>query len=193
MRYSLIREMDISNGEGIGIALFVQGCHFHCRGCFNQETWDFNGGKKWTNETAKKFLELANKPYIKRISILGGEPLADENVTEVYWLINNILATYGNHKKIWLYTGYTIDDFLSDRNFTFFQLASRFKYDYDKTYIYWRKVCSVCLSDVIVDGQFELDKQDLFNKEIVWAGSTNQRIIDVKKSIAKDEIVLYSS
>ena len=87
MRYSQIREMDISNGEGIGVSLFVQGCHFHCKGCFNQETWDFNGGKQWTKETKNKFVELAGKPYVKRISILGGEPLADENITEVYFLL----------------------------------------------------------------------------------------------------------
>ena len=68
--------MDLSNGEGIGIALFVQGCHFHCPNCFNPETWDFDGGKEWTEEVKNKFLELANRPYIKRISILGGEPLA---------------------------------------------------------------------------------------------------------------------
>ena len=76
MRYASIRELDISNGEGVGVALFVQGCHFHCYNCFNPDTWDFNGGKEWTQDTEDKLIELANKPYIKRLSILGGEPLA---------------------------------------------------------------------------------------------------------------------
>ena len=81
MRYASIRSMDISNGSGIGVAAFVQGCHMHCTGCFNQETWDFNGGKEWTEEVENKFLEIANKSYITRVSILGGEPLAVENCT----------------------------------------------------------------------------------------------------------------
>ena len=90
MRYAQIRSMDISNGEGVGIALFVQGCHFHCKNCFNQDTWDFNGGKEWTKETKNEFLELIEKPYIKRVSFLGGECLADENLEGVYDLIKNI-------------------------------------------------------------------------------------------------------
>ena len=106
MRYSLIREMDVSNGWGVGISLFVQGCHFHCKGCFNQDTWDFNGGKEWTPEIEKKFIELANKEYIKRISFLGGEPLAKENVETVLWLIKTLKSNYPD-KKIWLYTGHT--------------------------------------------------------------------------------------
>ena len=103
MRYAQIRGMDISNGEGIGIALFVQGCHFHCEGCFQPETWSFNGGEKWTENVEQDFIQLANKPYITRISILGGEPLCDENVREVYQLIHKLKMTYPN-KDIWLYT-----------------------------------------------------------------------------------------
>ena len=94
MRYAQIRSMDISNGEGIGVSLFVQGCHFHCINCFNSETWDFTGGKPWTDSTEEKFLQLIDRPYIKRISILGGEPLADENVETIYTLINKISAGY---------------------------------------------------------------------------------------------------
>ena len=71
MRYASIRSMDISNGESVGVSLFVQGCHFHCKNCFNQSTWDFNGGKEWTKEKKREFIELAKRPYIKRISILG--------------------------------------------------------------------------------------------------------------------------
>lgn len=77
MRYASIRDMDISNGNGIGVALFTQGCHFHCKNCFNKSTWDFDGGKEFTRETCNKFMKLVNRPFIKRVSILGGEPLAD--------------------------------------------------------------------------------------------------------------------
>jgi len=164
MRYAQIRKMDISNGEGIGIALFVQGCHFRCKGCFNQDTWDFEKGKPWTTDIENKFLELADKPYISRISILGGEPLCDENVSEVYSLINKINKLYPD-KKIWLYTGYNYADIIKS----------------DKTPCDKIRILCVKNVDVIVDGRFELDKQDLYNEKIVFAGSTNQHIIRVKK------------
>lgn len=101
MRYAQIRKLDVSNGTGVGISLFVQGCHFHCFNCFNQETWNFDGGKEWTPDVEKRFLELANRPYIKRVSILGGEPLADENVDTVIDLCEKLFG-----KTIWVYTGY---------------------------------------------------------------------------------------
>ena len=106
MRYSRIDEFEICNGNGVGISLFVQGCPIHCDGCFNQETWDFNGGKEWTKEVKKKFLDLADKPHIKRISILGGEPLAPQNAYGVADLIEAIRNRYSDSKEIWLYTGY---------------------------------------------------------------------------------------
>ena len=80
MNYAQIRYMDISNGEGIGVSLFVQGCKFYCYNCFNQETWDINGGKPFTDKTQKLFFDLIDHPYITRISFLGGSPLIDENV-----------------------------------------------------------------------------------------------------------------
>lgn len=87
MKYAQIRSLDVSNGVGIGVALFVQGCHFHCKNCFNSNTWSFDGGKEWTTETEEEFILSAERPYIKRISILGGEPLCDENVSDVLKLI----------------------------------------------------------------------------------------------------------
>ena len=106
MRYASIRELDISNGEGVGVALFVQGCRFACKNCFNPNTWDFNGGEEWTKDTEDKLIELANKPYIKRLSILGGEPLADENLDGVLHLVDRFRLLFPN-KSIWIYSGYT--------------------------------------------------------------------------------------
>lgn len=169
MRYSKIREMDVSNGEGLGISLFVQGCHFHCRGCFNPETWDFSGGKEWTNEIKDKFFELAGKPYITRISILGGEPLCNENVAEVNSIIKELRQLYPQ-KKIWIYTGYKLDDILS---------SGFLKEDEN-----WEtRMNTVLNASVLVDGQFQLENQDLFNEHIVWAGSTNQRVINIDNLI----------
>lgn len=132
MRYAKIRKMDISNGEGIGVALFLQGCHFHCKGCFNTETWDFNGGKEWTLEIEDMFMELIDKPYIKRISILGGEPL--DQTVELTELLRKIKIKYPN-KTIWLYTGFKYEDI---------------------------KDCEILkYIDVIVDGQYKEELKDL--------------------------------
>lgn len=174
MRYALIREMDISNGEGVGVSLFVQGCHFHCPGCFNQEEWDFNGGKEWTEDVKNNFFELIDRPFIKRVSFLGGEPLADENAETVYELIQGIKSSFPD-KKIWVYTGYSWDAITSSNtdNEANFNRTSILQY-----------------IDVLVDGQFQLDKQDINHKQIKFAGSTNQRIIDVKQSLKQNEVVL---
>ena len=156
MRYAQIRGMDISNGEGIGIALFVQGCHFHCDGCFQPETWAFDGGEKWTENVEQDFIQLANKPYITRISILGGEPLCDENVREVYQLIHKLKMTYPN-KDIWLYTGYTLGDILTtyNNNFDVIRLHCIESVDY------------------LIDGQFDVSQRDL---RLKFRGSANQHI-----------------
>ena len=90
MRYASIRNLDISNGENVGVSLFVQGCPFHCHNCFNSNTWDFNGGKEWTPQIKERFIQLIDRAYINRISFLGGECLADQNLQEVYELIKEI-------------------------------------------------------------------------------------------------------
>lgn len=157
MRYASIRDLDISNGNDIGVALFVQGCHFHCKNCFNKSTWDFDGGKEFTKETCDKFMKLVNRPFIKRVSILGGEPLAKENVDDVC----NILKQIKN-KTIWVYTGYTFETVKN--------------YDIMK-YI-----------DYLVDGQYVDELRDL---RLKFRGSSNQRIIDVQKSLKENKVILY--
>lgn len=105
MRYASLRDMDISNGRGIGVALFVQGCHFHCKNCFNQTTWNFQEGKPWTNEIENKFFYLVSRSHIERVSFLGGEPLADENYDTILKLAKGI-----DNKKKWCYTGYILEE-----------------------------------------------------------------------------------
>lgn len=178
IRYASIRSMDISNGEGVGVALFVQGCHFHCPNCFNPETWDFNGGKEWTEEVKNKFFELANKPYIKRISILGGEPLAKENLDDVLDLVNEF-RLLSPKKNIWLYTGFTWEEIRKGN------MEDSLKYgEWTKR----AKIITEC--DVIVDGQYIKPQRDI---SLPYRGSSNQRLIDVQQSLQKGEIVLWQT
>lgn len=177
IRYAAIREMDISNGEGIGIALFVQGCHFHCYNCFNEATWDFDGGKEWTEEIKREFLSIADKPYVKRISILGGEPLAQENIDGVLDLVKSINKVYGDTKKIWLYTGYTYEQLISNR-FQDIKLST----DVDKIYEAVNNV------DILVDGLYIEELRDITLK---WKGSSNQRVIDIQATLRNGIITLY--
>lgn len=163
MRYNKIRKMDISNGEGVRVSIFVQGCHFHCKGCFNPETWNFEGGKEFTSQTLTLLLDLCSNPTRKGLSILGGEPLNDENFPEVL----NIAKAFKTDprlqgKDIWLWTGYEIEDILDNK---------------DKKEI-------LEYVDYIICGQFIEDKKNL---KLKWAGSKNQRWIDVKATLAQEK------
>lgn len=177
IRYASIRSMDISNGEGVGVAMFVQGCHLHCSNCFNPETWDFNGGKEWTEEVKYKFLELAKRPYIKRISILGGEPLAEENIDGVLDLVNQIRLLYPQ-KSIWIYSGYTWEQLFEDDDF---DIQGGICENQTRRSI-------VLSSDVFVDGRYIDSQRDI---SLPYRGSLNQRLIDIQQTLQKGEIVLW--
>ena len=214
IHYASIRNLDISNGEGIGVALFVQGCHFHCYNCFNTETWDFNGGKEWTPEVKEKFLELIDRPYIKRVSILGGEPLADENLDDVLDLVTEVNKRYNfqkadsanpckmgvsedknadeirllfPNKSIWIYTGYTWNEIFKNDS----SIQAYYMYDYmGNDFINNEKrkqIISQC--SIIVDGRY-VDSQRNPSKK--FAGSDNQRVIDIKQSLQKGEVILWT-
>lgn len=190
MRYAQIRSMDISNGEGVGISLFVQGCHFHCYNCFNSETWDFQGGSEWTKEIKSQFLGLIDKPFVKRVSILGGEPMADENVNEICMLLNEIRYTFRD-KIIWLYTGYTWEELFD------YHWQEKVDLMFSENLLECRtdliKTCrqnTIKLCDVLVDGKYIDDERDMTLK---WRGSKNQRVIDVQKSLCKRELVLWTT
>lgn len=163
MRYASIRDIDISNGEGVGVALFVQGCNFRCYNCFNSDTWDFGGGKEWNNDIESRFLSLVSRPHIKRVSILGGEPLADENLQCVYDLITKIRLSFSS-KSIWLYTGYTLEQCQKDEI----------------------RYATISQCDIVVDGKY-IDSQKDFR--LRWKGSANQRVIDIQKTIQKGVVV----
>lgn len=168
MRYASMRSMDISNGEGVGVSLFVQGCHFHCKNCFNQDTWDFSGGKEWNRKIEDEFMKLVNRPYIKRVSLLGGEPLADENVLDIMRLINRI-KTECPDKKIWCYTGYTWEQI--------FPIVNPYL---NLTQAEMTRQNAVKNCDILVDGRFVEEEKDL---SLEFRGSKNQKIIDVKERI----------
>lgn len=166
MRYASMRSLDISNGENIGVSLFVQGCDRpHCYNCFNPDTWDFNNGKKWTKETENCFMELMDKPYIKRVSILGGEPLSLKNCYEVFLLCTKIKNNFPD-KKIWIYSGYKFEDILNCR----------------------QQLKAIICADVLVDGEY---KDELRSLSLKYRGSSNQRVIDVQESIKQHKVVLY--
>ena len=161
MKYNKIRKMDISNGPGVRVSIFMQGCAFHCKNCFNPETWSFNTGKDFTDETINKVLDLCNQDYIVGLSILGGEPIHPTNIEGTTKLVKAFKEKYKD-KTIWSWTGFLFED-LKDKEVL--------------NYI-----------DVLVDGQF-ID--ELRDPTLPWRGSSNQRVIDVEKSLKQNKIVLY--
>lgn len=154
MRYALIREMDISNGPGIRASLFVQGCHFHCKGCFNQETWDFKGGISWDKQTEDYFVNLCKGDHITGISILGGEPLDQGN--ELLKLIRRLKKEIPG-KEIWLWTGFIINQI---------PVTDTTRWDILKEV------------DTVIDGQF-MEENHKF--DLQYYGSTNQRVLSKKQ------------
>lgn len=186
MRYAQIRSMDVSNGEGVGVALFVQGCTHHCKNCFNPETWDFNGGKEWTEDVKNHFLELIDRPYIKRVSLLGGSPLADQNLDDVYNLVKEIKMKFPD-KTIWLYTGYTVNIF---ETYISFHTEIDVIPKSEDLGCNFKRASIIRKCDVVIDGKYEEDKKDLSLK---FRGSSNQRLIDIKKSLEKGEMVLWDT
>ena len=162
MRYNKIRKMDISNGPGVRVSIFMQGCSFHCKNCFNPETWDFKSGIDFNDEVIDKIIELANYDYIKGLSILGGEPMHPNNIKGTTLLAKRFKEIYPD-KTIWVWSGFLFDRDLKDKEVL--------------NYI-----------DVLVDGRYE---DELHDFTLRWKGSSNQRVIDVKKSLKNNKVVLY--
>lgn len=168
MNYGRIIKYDVANGEGVRTSLFVSGCTNHCPGCFNQEAQDFNYGKLYTQDTENILLDCIKQPYISGLSILGGDPLCQDDMGLIAL---NFLAhkVHSLGKTVWLWTGFKWEDFNFTNNFSLQSL-----------------LLSAC--DVVVDGPFVEAEKDL---SLAFRGSRNQRIIDVRETLGKGEIILY--
>ena len=171
MYYGEIKKCDIANGEGVRVSLFVSGCTHHCPGCFNQETWAFDYGRKYTDETQKEILDALSPSYINGLSLLGGEPFEPQNQKVLINLLRNVKALYPQ-KTVWCYSGYLFDrDLLSE---------SRARCEYTDEML--------SMIDILVDGRFVETLKDI---RLVFKGSSNQRIIDVPKSKVAGKIILW--
>ena len=167
MKYATIKKHDIANGSGVRVSIFVSGCNHHCKGCFNEEAWDFNYGKCFTDETIDEIIEALKPDYINGLSLLGGEPFELINQQGILPLIKKVKEIYPN-KTIWAYSGFTYEELL--------------KMKYEET----KEILN--LIDVLVDGKFDIDLKDPF---LYFRGSSNQRIIDMNETRKNKKIVLH--
>lgn len=169
MYYGMIKKSDVADGPGVRVSLFVSGCRHHCEGCFNAETWDFKYGDVYTAEVEEEILRAMEPSYISGFTFLGGEPMEPENRPFVFSLAKKLREKYPE-KTIWLYSGYLFDTEMLE----------------------WAKTDEIVKSllpliDVIVDGEFHIGEKNLGLK---FRGSSNQRLIDVQKSLAEEKVVL---
>ena len=162
MRYNKIRKMDIADGPGIRVSIFMQGCTFNCKNCFNPETHDFLGGKEFNDEVIDKVLELCENENVEGLSILGGEPMHPKNIDGTTKLAQKFKEKFPN-KNIWVWSGFLFDKDLKGKEVL----------DY---------------IDVLVDGQY---KDEFHNPLLKWRGSSNQRVIDVQKSLKGKKVIEY--
>ena len=173
MKYAKIKKCDVANGPGVRVSLFVSGCNHHCKNCFNREAWDFNYGNDFTEKEENQIIEDLKPEHISGLSLLGGEPLERQNQEGLLPLVKKVKATYPN-KKIWCYTGFTFDK----------QILGEMVEKEN------RETTKELLSniDYIVDGRFV---EELKDPKLRFRGSSNQRIIDVKKSLQQKEVVFW--
>ena len=165
MKYVKIKPNDVVNGEGIMVSLWTQGCPHHCKGCFNVETWDFNGGKEFTEKQLYEILDLLDARGVDRnLSILGGEPLCPQNVEGVLSLCK-FIKTSRPKTKIYVWTGYTLEYLMDEYGLKTFGNI-----------------------DILIDGKFEESLKDI---TLTMRGSKNQRVIDVTKTIRENKIIKY--
>lgn len=171
MNYGNIKKYDIADGEGVRVTLFVSGCTNYCKNCFQPETWDFNYGKPYTKETEEEIIEALKPSFIKGLTLLGGEPFEPENQRELVKLLKRVKKELPD-KNIWSYTGFILDQDILEGG---------------------RKHCEVTdemLSyiDILVDGPYVEEKKNI---SLAFRGSENQRVIDLKKSLQEQEVILY--
>ena len=171
MNYCAIKKTDIADGPGVRVTLFVSGCRHHCKGCFQPETWNFDYGQPFTEDTCKELIEALSKPYIKGLTLLGGEPMEPDNQRVLLSFLREIREKLPQ-KNVWCYTGCTLEnDLLKDAGNG-----------------YRTEVTDELLSliDVLVDGEFVLEKRNLMLK---FRGSENQRLIDLPVSLKEGRVI----
>ncbi|MCM1220535.1 MAG: anaerobic ribonucleoside-triphosphate reductase activating protein [Lachnospiraceae bacterium] len=166
MNFMDIKTLDIANGPGCRISLFVSGCRRHCKECFNPESWDFNHGDRFTEEVASKIITLLKPAYMDGLTILGGEPFEAENQVELLPFLRRVRENYPD-LSIWMYTGYNFEDLYTSCDQT-------------------REILSMI--DVLVDGEFRIELKDI---KLQYCGSTNQRVIDMKETLKSKMITVY--
>ena len=171
MKFAAIKKHDIANGSGVRVSLFVSGCTHHCEGCFNPETWGFNYGTLYTEETEQEVLDAVAPDYIRGLSLLGGEPFEPANQVALLPLLRRFRQLYPD-KTVWCYSGYDFEkDILAGRLGPWETTQEMLSY-----------------LTVLVDGEFQLEEKDI---TLRFRGSRNQRIIDVQKSLVEDRIVWW--
>lgn len=170
MYYADIKKVDVANGPGVRVSLFVSGCTHKCKGCFNEEAWDFKYGHEYTKKEEDKIIELLKPDYIEGITILGGEPFEYVNQKGILPLLKRIRKELPN-KTIWCFSGYTFDTDILEN------MCNKYKETKEL----------ISYIDVLVDGKFEIDKK---NFKLKFRGSSNQRIINVKESLKNNKVIL---
>ena len=169
MNYCEIKNCDIANGPGVRITLFVSGCRNRCKNCFQPQTWDFSYGQPFTHETEEKLLEMMEPSYIKGLTLLGGEPFEPENQPDLIAFLEKMKERYPK-KNVWAFTGFTWEELHSPDCRAYGDNAEKM----------------LSMIEVLVDGRFVEEKKNI---RLRVRGSENQRIIDVKKTIASGEVV----
>lgn len=175
MNYIKITKHDIANGSGVRVVLWVSGCTRRCKNCQNPETWDFNAGKLFDESAKQELFEALDHPWISGLTLSGGHPLEYENLPDVYDIVKEVKTNYTD-KTIWLYTGYNLS-------------VNDFDTSVDTCWdngLLMNHILAMC--DVVVDGPYIDSLRDI---SLRFRGSNNQRLIDVKKTIAQNQIVLY--
>lgn len=171
MRYATIKKLDIANGPGIRVSLFVSGCTHHCKGCFNPEAWDFQYGEEFTDAVENEILEALKPDYIHGLSLLGGEPFEPQNQKALLPFLRRFKEMYP-HKTVWCYSGYDFEKDMLTGNLGPWEITQEML-----SYI-----------DILVDGEFVLEKK---NPNLRFRGSENQRVIRVQDSLQEDKLVLW--
>ena len=166
MNYATIKKNDIANGKGVRVSLFVSGCRHRCKNCFNREAWDFDYGAPYTETVQEEILEALDHSYVAGLSLLGGEPFEPENQQALVGLLHAFRERFPD-KTVWCYSGFTMEQLLEG---TVGEYAQEL----------------LSLMDVLVDGRFV---EELKDPSLLFRGSSNQRIIDVPRSLALHAVV----